>query len=400
MLAALALLGSWGCARQAAPTGGEMDQHPPQVVEVEPDTFATVEPFTDPVRFHMDKPMSEMPGEGTLDEAALVSPRTGEISVEHQRRGYEVHLEGGYREGYVYSVTLLPRIQDRWNLGLEEPYSLHFSTGGEFHETLLGGIVFDRLTGEEVGDVTVDIHRMDEEDAPPYTALAEEDGIFTHRFLPPGRYRLVAYEDMMGTGEPDFTDPQDTVEVELATATDTLVTEDLALLLPDTVPAVLATAEAEDSVTVRLDFDKHLDPDDPLDEVSAELRREDEEPAPGVDRILHPHQYDALLAEEAEAQREEEDPEDPPEAPPADPPEEEPEPPEQEEDPLPAETLYLRLDAPLEPEEVYEVVMDGVVSVNGVPGGGGEAAFVAPEPVEEDPEDPEDPDDPPDDEPP
>lgn len=381
-----------------------MREHPPRVIETRPDTFAVVGPFTDPVRFRLDKPMSERPGEGQLDEAVLVSPRTGEVSVEHQRRGYDVSVEGGFREGYVYTVTLLPRIQDRWSMRLEEPHELHFSTGGEFHETLLAGIVHDRLTGAEVGDVTVDVHPLDVEDpeeAPPYTTLAEEDGIFALRFLPPGRYRIVAYDDMMGTGEADFSDPQDSLEVELATEADTLVTEELALLTPDTVPVALATAQAEDTITVRLDFDKHLDPDDPLEEVTARLRSEDQEPVPGVERVLHPHEYEALVAEEAEA--EEEDPDDPPDDPPAEPPPPDPDaPPEpepEEEDPLPAEALYLRLDAPLEPEAAFEVEVDGVVSVNGVPGGGGEAAFVTPAWVEEEEDPGDDPDDPPDDPP-
>ena len=370
-----------------------MTEHEPRVIETEPDTFEVVDPFTDPVRFQFDKPMSEMTGEGELENAFMVSPATGELEVDHRRRGFDVSVDGGYQEGHVYTVTVGTEVQDRWNMSLEEPYQLHFSTGGEFYETLVAGILLDRLTGEEVADARVDVHPLDVEDGPLYTTRGDEEGIFSLRFLPPGRYRIVAYEDLTRSGEPDFTDPQDSVEVDLTVEADTVVTEDLALLLPDTVPAALAMADAEDSITVRLDFDKHLDPDDPLDEVTVDLRHQDEAEAPGVAEILHPHEYDALLAAEAEAAAEEEDPEDPedppedpPDDPPADPPPAEPEP-EDEEDPLPEEMLYLRLDGPLEPEEAYELEVDGVVSVNGVPGGGGEGAFVAPEVVEEDPED-------------
>ncbi|HSM59997.1 MAG TPA: hypothetical protein VK849_04330, partial [Longimicrobiales bacterium] len=78
------------------------------MVRTEPDTLARVEAFRGPVRFHFDERISERVEGGSLDDAVLVSPRTGEVRVSHGRTDISVELSGGFRPGLVYRVTLLP----------------------------------------------------------------------------------------------------------------------------------------------------------------------------------------------------------------------------------------------------------------------------------------------------
>lgn len=387
----LLILVGVGCARTVTPTGGDVPETPMEVVRTSPDTFALVDPFDDPVRFEFDRRPSERPVSGQLRDAVVVSPRTGSVSVRHRRQGLEVRMEGGFSERTVYRITLLPALQDLWQNNLAGPYDLFFSTGPEFEPNVLGGLVTDRLTEGDAPGVRVDaIPRGGE--GPTHSTVTDSTGIFTFPFLPADRYMVLAYDDMNRNREADFTEPQDSLEVTVARG-DTLIME-LALLLPDTTPAVLTGADAVDSLTLRLDFDDPLDPQRSLENVHVRLTREDGAPGPGVVEVLHPHEWE----ERREAEREEAapDPDDPPDpdqvadtVPPPD--EEEPElveDPELPEEPeeerlLPGFEVVALLEAPLEPGVVYTVEVEGITNLNEVPGGGGQAEVVGPEPPEE-----------------
>jgi hypothetical protein len=397
---ALALVIGVGCARTVAPTGGDVPETPPRIVSLSPDTFQVLEPFDGPVRIEFERRLSERPTTGTLRDAVLVSPRTGEVQVRHRQRGrgLEIRMEGGFQDRTVYRITLLPTLQDLFRNTLGRPHDLFFSTGPEFEPNLLAGLLTDRLTLEPVPRARVDARSLPA--GPVHSAVSDSLGVFSFRFLPAGRYQVVAYEDRNRNREPDFEEPQDSIQVEFVTG-DTVVVTELVLLQPDTTAAVLTRVRMQDSVTVEAAFDDHLDPEVPLDEVRARLERED---GPGIQvvEILHRREWEEREAERAAlAPDPDPDPDDPdpdPDAPPPDPelppdPEAEFPEPEVEEDPgppLPSQEIFLILGEPVEPATTYRVVVEGVRNLHGIPGGGGEVELPIPErppePEEEEPE--------------
>lgn len=388
----------WGCARAGSPEGGPIPETPLEVIATSPDTFAVIEPFDDPVAFQFDRRPSERPTDGQLRDAVVVSPRTGEVSVRHRRHGLEVRMEGGFQDRTVYRVTLLPSLQDLWQNRLGEPYDLFFSTGPDFEPNILGGLVTDRLTLEEAADVRVDAQSLT--GGPTHSTVTDSTGIFTFPFLPADRYMVRTYEDMNRNREADFAEPQDSLEVAV-TLGDTLIVTELALLLPDTTAAILESVETPDSTTLRLVFDDPLDPDMSLEGIQVTLARAEGD-APGVAELLHLHEWEEREAERAEreaaereaAEREAQEDEDEPEDPDA-PAVQEPEPPaaapepEEEGPPRPGFELVALLDGPLEPEVTYQVGVEGVRNLNGVPGGGGEMEVDGPLPPEDPAEDEE-----------
>ena len=384
LAAALALLG--GCAQATQPTGGPVPETPLRVLSVSPDTFEVREPFGGSLRVEFERRISERPTSGTLRDAVVVSPRTGEVEVSHRRRGIEISMEGGFRQETVYQITILPRLQDLWQNRMDEPFDFFFSTGPEFEPNLLAGLLVDRLTLQEVGDARVDARRLP--DGPTHSTVADSSGIFAFQYLPAGRYRVTAWDDLNRSREPDFNEPQDVIEVEVVRG-DTLILSELALLEPDTTAAVLTGASFLDSLSVEARFDDFLDPEESLAGVVATLSREDGE-APRVVEVLHRWEWDAREAarREAEAEAEAEpDPDEDPELEEV----EEPEPPPADDSPiLPGQELVLVLDGPLEPEVVYTVEVTGVTNINGIPGGGGETDFETPEPEPEPEEEPVD----------
>lgn len=121
----------WGaaCAQQGSPRGGPEDRRPPVVVSTTPDTFAIVPDFNGAIRFEFDERISEQVSGGTLDEAVIVSPRTGDLRVRHERRSIVIEVDGGFEPDRVYRVTLLPVIRDLFSNQMIDAFEIVFSTG-------------------------------------------------------------------------------------------------------------------------------------------------------------------------------------------------------------------------------------------------------------------------------
>ncbi len=366
-----------GCARAVAPEGGPVPVTPLRVVASSPDTFATVAPFSGSVDIEFERRASERPARGSLADAVIVSPRTGEVSVELTRSGLRVSMEGGFQASAIYRITVLPVLQDLFRNPMAAPFDLFFSTGPEFEPNVLAGLVTDRLTRGAAPGVRVDAQPY--QGGPHQSTIADSTGIFTFPYLPQGRYNLVAYEDQNRNRSPDFMEPQDSLQVDLFPL-DTLLIMDLALLLPDSTPARLENVEVLDSVTLRLEFDDPFEPNLLLDQLRVFLTREDGN-SPEVIEIHHEHEWAALVAFRAEVEAREAarvsaaepdslpptDPRPPvsADAPDEEPPEEEPPP------PLPSRGFVIVLSRPLLPEVTYQVTVEGLVNLNGLPGGGG-----------------------------
>jgi hypothetical protein len=131
------------CARAMPPPGGEPDQSPPQVVATTPEQLSVVDPFDGAVVFEFDERLSERNIEG----AVIVSPATGELHVSRNGTELRVSIDGGWRDGVVYRVLLLPGIRDLFNNERRSPVDLVFSTGPAIVNTAFGGLVSDRITG-------------------------------------------------------------------------------------------------------------------------------------------------------------------------------------------------------------------------------------------------------------
>lgn len=276
------------CARPGAPSGGPQDRRPPVLISVSPDTFARVEPGADEIRIRFDETVSERLTRGTMDDAVVVSPRTGAVEVDHSGEELTVHLEGGFRPGTVYRVTVLPVLTDRFNNALVAPFEWVFSTGPDFQATAVAGEVWDRLTGDPVEGVVVEALTPD---SVPYVAVTDSAGIFALRYLPAGRYAVTAYGDRNQNDTPDAFEPQGAGDPLSLGVADTVFTS-LAVMVPDTTPPQLVQGEKLDSVTLRLTFDDPLDPTQSVDGVVRTVAR-DSGTAPAPERTLHEWDYAA-----------------------------------------------------------------------------------------------------------
>jgi hypothetical protein len=234
-----------------------------------------------------------------------VSPRTGDVRVRPGRQEITVEVDGGFLPGKVYRVTLLPVVSDLFNNQLRDPFEIVFSTGGELNQSAVAGMVWDRVTGE--GVESLEVLAIAQEDSAVHVARTDSGGIYAFRYLPTGRYRLVAFQDRNRNQEVDLMEFQGERRVRLA-GPDTLLV-DVGVLQPDTTPARLTAAQLLDSVTIVLEFDDYLDPMTPAGNVAVtvEVRVDTTEvdtteaevvadtvdggPPPTVVRTMHEYEY-------------------------------------------------------------------------------------------------------------
>jgi hypothetical protein len=197
---------------------------------------------------------------------------------------------------------------------MEAPFEFLFSTGGEYHPNAVAGMVLDRITGEglEGADVVAFPDWTDTLDL-VYVSRTDTAGIFALRYVPPGPYRVEAFQDRDLDQAPDPFEVQGESFVILGQA-DTILNADIVVLMPDTVPARLANVSLEDSTRVRLTFDDYLDPEAPLGGVSVVLEPRPDTtpegihvppPPPTVASVIHEHRFtawrDSVLAAGARA---------------------------------------------------------------------------------------------------
>jgi hypothetical protein len=264
------------------------------VVATVPDTFAVDTTFRGPVRFKFDERISEQVATGAMDGAVVVSPQTGEVKVSPSRSGIEVKMAGGFRRGLVYRVTLLPVIRDLFNNRMYDPFDLVFSTGAPFVNSAVAGMVWDRITGEPMKDMEVTaVPRSDS--TMTYVARSDSAGIYVFRYLPPGAYRITAFDDQNQNGKLDSTETRGMAPLTLS-GPDTIMPLDVAALRPDTAPARVKGAVALDSVTVVVTMDHYVDPEEPDSDISASLSS-DSVSAPRVARLYKEYGYNRWVVQ-------------------------------------------------------------------------------------------------------
>jgi len=354
-----------GCAQVQAPPGGPERFPAPTLQQTLPADGTIVPAWRGPVVFAFDQRLSEQ----NLAEAVTVSPRTSEPVV--SRRGGEVRvvLREGWRPATIYQVTLDPVLRDLWNNPIDGPHRIVFSTGPEIPETLVEGLVIDRIDGTPEPGARVEAIRM--ADSLVYAARADSAGTFRLDRIPEGEFLIRAYEDQNRNRALDPFEPRDTTYATVRH--DQPLSMAFRLLEPDTTPPVLASARVVDGV-IEAEFDDHLDPDQALELVDVRLLDPAGTPVP-IARIAVgtlPAPPGGTDPDDAEAAS----PEIGVERDRAPDHEADPHPGE----PLPSRTLIVEPAVALEPGDTYRLEISNVRNLQGL-AGGGETEILVPDPA-------------------
>jgi hypothetical protein len=269
-LIALVLVG--GCASAGAPPGGPERKAPPEIIAISPDSGQTDVKIKS-AEFRFDEVVSDRPSSSAtgLDQLFLVSPRNGNAVVSWHRTRITVRPRNGFRPNTAYRITMLPGLVDLRGNVRKDTRTILFSTGPTFPAYSILGRVFDWAAERPaVGAYVEAISRADTSIV--YLAATDTAGQFDVGPLPQGDYLVRALIDQNSNRVFDRNEKWDSVDVKVV---DIRPVTELDAIERDSIPALLQNISAIDSLTLRVTFDKPLDPFLALQPALIRLQRAD-----------------------------------------------------------------------------------------------------------------------------
>ena len=243
------------CASPGMPPGGPPDVAAPQIVSIVPDS-GTVGVKPKEVVFHFDEVVSEKPpSTTTLADLFLISPRDGVPRVSWHRDAISVKPAHGWRANTPYSVILLRGLADIRGNVRNTGAMTFFSTGPTIPQTRISGQVFDWVAGTPAAGALVESF-VPPDSLHPFVALVDSSGVFVLDHLPPGQYAVRAYLDRNKNLAVEPSEPWDSTTLNL---TDSAQKEFL-VFTHDTVAPRIRDVEVVDSLSLRVTFDRPIDP--------------------------------------------------------------------------------------------------------------------------------------------
>jgi len=288
------------CASAGDPPGGPEDTAAPVITAVEPDSGAVLAEVPREATVSFDEVVNERVAGTPPDIASsvLLSPTVGATRVRWRRNRITVQPREGFRPGIVYRLEILPVFTDLRQNRLRAGRTVVFSTGPEIPAGRLSGALVNWTAGQPVPRGLVEAVLLG--DSLPYRTLTDSTGYFEMSQLPRGDYLVYGIVDANSDRRLGQREAFDTVRVSLDTAT----VAQLYAFAHDTVGPRLREAELADSVTIRLTFDRPLDPSVPLDTSAVHLAPvEDSTARVGVAAVFTRAEVDSMRAREERQRR-------------------------------------------------------------------------------------------------
>lgn len=242
------------CASPGLPPGGPEDSAAPQIIGIAPDS-GKVGGRPREVVFRFDEVVSERPaGAPSLNALFLISPRDGAPRVDWNREEIAVRPAKGWRANTTYTVTMLPGMTDLRGNIRNTGARTFFSTGGPIRNTRITGTVWDWGSARTARNALVEAIRLP--DSAAYVTIADSAGRFSIEHVPPGRFLLRGIVDENANRGLDPRESWDSVTINV---TDSLRADILAFP-HDTIAPVIESVTQDDSLRIRVNFDRALDP--------------------------------------------------------------------------------------------------------------------------------------------
>jgi len=229
-----------------------------------------------------------------ISGAVLLSPVKGPVRVTWHRNRISVRPREGFQPGRVYRLEVFPVLTDLRQNRMKRGLVAVFSTGPALPEARLDGAVVDWAGGRAATGALVEALLLP--DSLPYRTVSDSLGSFTLGQIPTGEYLVYGIVDQDNNRERGPREAYDTVRLHLADS----ATAELFAFPHDTTGPRLRTLELADSLSLRLTFDRPLDPALALDTSAIRLASAaDSTTRLPVALVLTPQQFDSLRAARA-----------------------------------------------------------------------------------------------------
>ncbi len=255
-LALVSLAFAGACASEGMPPGGPVDKTPPILKRVTPDSGALRVGLKQVVTFQFDEVINERTRAGNpLDQAVVVSPSDGAITVDWHRTYLTIRNRKGWRPDIAYTVTILSGLQDLSGNSTKKTLQTVFSTGSVIPHGEVRGVAFDWGAQTAASGARVEA-MIGKDTALKFIAVADSTGRFVLATLPPATLRVRAYIDANSNR---ILDPREQWDSATVALTDT-ASREFYMFAHDTLGPSLSDVSAIDSVTLRVHFDRPVLP--------------------------------------------------------------------------------------------------------------------------------------------
>lgn len=185
------------CANQQPPSGGDDDRTPPKIVKTSP-VNNSVNFKGNSITFYFDEYVNRR----SFEDAFKISPLPKDRpTFDWGAKDVEVTYEGGFEKNKTYSIVITKDFKDVNGANqLTTPINLAFSTGDRIDKGSISGKIFadtyDRMliTAYIVTSLNDNLIKPDTLKA-DYATQPDENGNYSLLNLPPGKYRLFAFND-------------------------------------------------------------------------------------------------------------------------------------------------------------------------------------------------------------
>jgi hypothetical protein len=261
-----------GCASTGDPPGGPPDEVPPAIVAIDPDSGAVLDAPPRAISIDFSEVISERAAgqRPDISYAVVLSPVTGDVRVTWHRRRLLVRPREGFRSGVVYRLEVLPLISDLRQNRMRSGVTSVFSTGPGIPAAVLSGAIVDWTAGRPATNGLIEAVLLP--DSLPYRIPADSQGLFRAAMMPPGEYLVYGVLDTDNNRRRGTREAYDTLRVHL----DSSASLELYAFVRDTAAPRLRQVELVDSLTLRLSFDRPLDPLEAIDTAAVLIAPEED----------------------------------------------------------------------------------------------------------------------------
>lgn len=184
-----------GCANQMAPTGGEVDKIPPEIIESHPKNRTTN--YSDSF---IELQFSEYVDKLSVQNAVFISPALQYgLTYDWSGKNVAIKFKDTLQQNTTYTVTIGTEVLDLNNRNkMVQPYVFAFSTGDKIDTAKISGKVYDsRVDGVMIyayqTSSEVDVTKQ----KPNYVSQVGKKGDYTLVGLRDGEYKVMAIRDNM-----------------------------------------------------------------------------------------------------------------------------------------------------------------------------------------------------------
>ena len=186
------------CAEVASPPGGEEDKQAPFLIASVPLNGAVNVPLSDRIELKFSEALIE-PTSGT---PIYISPRfKDEVKIKWKSDRISIELPDSFKTGQTYIITMAPTVTDLRRNRVDNSVSVAFSTGSYIDTGRISGTVYNESKPQSgavmaLYDLSLYPDSLPYDSAyPDYMTSTDQQGAFTFRYLPPKKYRLLAFID-------------------------------------------------------------------------------------------------------------------------------------------------------------------------------------------------------------